>query len=251
MENPKKAFVNYASLCIDEMIEETKNVLGLADGTKSYPVGIVRIVEVHIRKLKLLEDFNVIDMEKDPTCPLLVGRGFLATASVVIDFKKIKIAIGEGVTRSIFKVKEIDQGVDDVPYWTTLGKQESYEPRPITNGIGARPPYYAKKDFINYYLPKEWEIARDAKFRKMVEFLGTIPINLKRNMWESEELIEKKINWNKPSKEGDGASHIRIELIEPDGEKSNKTFQSIPATRKLFEKENPSEFIDLEHFYDS
>ncbi|GJR34884.1 MAK10-like protein [Tanacetum coccineum] len=106
--------------------KETKNVFGLADETKSYPIGIVRNVEVHIGKLKLLEDFYVIDMEKDPTCPLLVGRGFLGTASAVIDCKKAKIVVGEGVTRSIFGVKEIDLVVEDVPYWTTLGKQESY-----------------------------------------------------------------------------------------------------------------------------
>ncbi|GJV25449.1 zinc finger, CCHC-type containing protein [Tanacetum coccineum] len=37
------------------------------------------------RKVKILEDFYVIDMEKDPTCSLLVGRGFLATANAVID----------------------------------------------------------------------------------------------------------------------------------------------------------------------
>ncbi|GJT49146.1 MAK10-like protein [Tanacetum coccineum] len=72
------------------------------DGTKSYPVGIVRNVEVHIGKLKLLEDFYVIEMEKDPTCPLLVGRGFLVTASAVIDCKKAKIVVREGITMSIF-----------------------------------------------------------------------------------------------------------------------------------------------------
>ncbi|GJW99054.1 MAK10-like protein [Tanacetum coccineum] len=208
--------------------EDPQSSSRLADGTKSYPVGILRNVEVHIGKLKLLEDFYVIDMEKDPTCPLLVGRGFLATASAVIDYKKAKIAAGEGITS--------------------------------TDGIGARPPYYAKKDFMNHYLPGEWEIARDAKlfpfkdvlvFRKMVEFLGTIPINLKGNMWESEEFIEKKIDWNKPSKEGDGAWDIKIELIDPDGEKFNRTFQSIPTTRKLSEKDNPSEIIDLKHFHDS
>nr|GEW57818.1 alpha/beta hydrolases superfamily protein [Tanacetum cinerariifolium] len=58
----------------------------------------------------------------------------------------------------------------------------------------------------------EWEITRDAElnpfndvlvFRKMVELLGAIPINLMGNMWESEELIEKKIDWNKPPKERD------------------------------------------------
>ncbi|GKC08361.1 hypothetical protein Tco_0999971 [Tanacetum coccineum] len=84
----------------------------------------------------------------------------------------------------------------------------------------------------------------------MVEFLGAIPINLKGNMWESEELIEKK-DWNKPPKEGDGAWHIKIELMDPDGENFNRTFQSIPTTRELSEKENPSEIIDLEHFHDS
>ncbi|GKE21941.1 hypothetical protein Tco_1433453, partial [Tanacetum coccineum] len=92
------------------LLEETGHVFRLADGTKSYLVGIVKNVEVHIGKLKLLEDFYVIDMEKDPTTPLLIERGFLATASAVIDCKKTKIAVGEGVTKSIFGVKEIDLG---------------------------------------------------------------------------------------------------------------------------------------------
>ncbi|GKF46334.1 MAK10-like protein, partial [Tanacetum coccineum] len=86
------------------LLEETGDVLGLADGTKSYPVGIVINVEVHVGKLKLFEDFYVVDMEREPTCPLLVGRGFLATANVVIDYKKAKMAVGEGLTRSIFGV---------------------------------------------------------------------------------------------------------------------------------------------------
>ncbi|GKA37630.1 DNA-directed DNA polymerase, partial [Tanacetum coccineum] len=72
------------------LVEKTDHVFGLADGTKSYPVGIVKNVEVHIGKLKLLEYFYVIDMEKEPACPLLIGRGFLATASVVIDCRKAK-----------------------------------------------------------------------------------------------------------------------------------------------------------------
>ncbi|GJW59168.1 MAK10-like protein [Tanacetum coccineum] len=173
------------------LLEETDHVFGLADGTKSYPVGIVKNVEVHIGNLKLLEDFYVIDIEKDPTTPLLVGRGFLATASAEIDCKKAKITVREGITRSIFRVKEIDLGDEEVPYWTTLGKQDSYKLRPSTDGIGARPPYYAKKDFMNYHFPGESKIARDAQlnpfkvvlvFRKMVEFLGVISINLKGNM---------------------------------------------------------------------
>ncbi|GJV80250.1 hypothetical protein Tco_1516120 [Tanacetum coccineum] len=163
-----------------------------------------------------------------PTTPSIRKLGFLATANAIIDYRKSKIAIGEGVTS--------------------------------TDGIGAQPPYYAKKDFANYHLPGEWEIARDAElnpfkdvlvFKRMVEFLGVIPINLKGNMWESEDLIENRIDCNKPPKRGDGARHAKIRLIDPDGEEFTKTFQSIPTTRNLSEKENPSEIIDLDHFHDS
>ncbi|GJV69707.1 MAK10-like protein [Tanacetum coccineum] len=196
------------------LLEETDHIFGLADETKSYPVGIVKDIEVHIRKLKLLNDFYVIDMKKDPKTPLLVGRGFLETVNEVIDCRKAKIAIGERITRSVFRVKGVNLGEEEAPYWTTLGKRESYKPRPSSDGIGAQTPYYARKDFLDCHFLGEWEIARDAEinpfkdalvFKRMVEFLGAIPINLKRNMWESDDLIDNPINWDKPPKTGDGA----------------------------------------------
>ncbi|GJY30571.1 retrotransposon ORF1 [Tanacetum coccineum] len=146
--------------------------------TRSYPVGIIKDVEVHIGKLKLLNEFYVLNMKKDPETPLLVGRGFLAIAKAVIDCRMTKIAIGEGITKSIFSVKGIELGEEEAPYWTTLGKRESYKPRPSTDGIGTKPSYYARKDFIDCHLPGEWEISRDAElnpfkdtlvFRRMVE----------------------------------------------------------------------------------
>ncbi|GKE08508.1 hypothetical protein Tco_1412059, partial [Tanacetum coccineum] len=108
----------------------------------------------------------------------------------------------------------IKLGEEEAPYWTTLGKRESYRPRPSSDGVGAQTPYYARKEFMDCHLLGEWEIARDAEinpfkdvllFRRMVELLGAIPINLKRNMWESEDLIENPINLDKPLKNGDGA----------------------------------------------
>ncbi|GJR11128.1 MAK10-like protein [Tanacetum coccineum] len=147
--------------------------------TKSYPVRIVRDVEVHIGRLKLLNDFYVIDMKKDLETPLLVGRGFLTTAKAVVDYRKDKVAVGEGITR------------------------ESYKTRPSSDGVGAQTPYYARKELMDCHLPGEWETARTAEinpfkdvlvFRRMVEFLGAIPINLKRNMWELEDSIENPIN---------------------------------------------------------
>nr|GEV49302.1 hypothetical protein [Tanacetum cinerariifolium] len=171
------------------LLDETNNIFGLANGTKSYPVGIVKDVEVHIGKLKLLNEFYVIDMKKDPETPLLVGRcntpisryldrvtsryldsghgsgchvisqesrrGFLAIANAVIDCRMAKIAVREGIVRSVFSVKGVDLGEEEVPYWTTLGKRESYKRRPRSEGVGAQTPYYARKDFLDCHLPGE------------------------------------------------------------------------------------------------
>ncbi|GKD97972.1 hypothetical protein Tco_1381869, partial [Tanacetum coccineum] len=100
------------------------------------------------------------------------------------------------------------------------------------DGVGTQTPYYARKDFLDCHLPREWEIARDVElnpfkdtlvFRRMVEFLGAIPINLKINMWESEDLFKNPINWDKPPKDEDGAWHAKIRQIDPDGEEFTKT----------------------------
>ncbi|GJR55353.1 MAK10-like protein [Tanacetum coccineum] len=88
------------------LLEETNHIFGLADRIKSYPVGIVKDVEVHIGRLKLLNGFYIIDMKKDLETPLLIGRGFIATANTAIDYRKAKIAVGKRITRKIFKENE-------------------------------------------------------------------------------------------------------------------------------------------------
>ncbi|GJZ77121.1 zinc finger, CCHC-type containing protein [Tanacetum coccineum] len=106
------------------LLEEMGHIFRLADGTKSYPVRIVKDVEVYIGKLKLLNDFYVIDMKKDPETPLLVGKGFLAIANADIDCRMAKIVVGKGITRSVFRVKRVELGEEEPPYWNTLGKRE-------------------------------------------------------------------------------------------------------------------------------
>ncbi|GJZ84509.1 hypothetical protein Tco_0649848 [Tanacetum coccineum] len=182
------------------LLEESDHVFGLADGTKSYPIGMVT--------------------DKDLKNPLLVGRGFLATTNAVIDCRKAKIAVGERITRSAFGVKGIELGEDEAPYWTIVGKRESYKPRPSSDGVGARTPYYARKEFMDCYLLEEWEIARDAEINHFKDVL------------------------DKPSKNIDEAWHAKIRLIDPDGEEFTKTLQSITTSRKLSERESPREIIN-------
>nr|GEU58038.1 transposase, MuDR, MULE transposase domain protein [Tanacetum cinerariifolium] len=162
--------------------------------------------------------------EKDPETHLVVGRGFLATVNAVIDCRMAKIAIGEGITRSVLGVKGVELGEEEAPYWTTHGKRELYKPRPSSDGVGAQTSYYSRKDFLDCHLPSEWEIFRD------------------------DELNPFK---DKPPKDRDGAWHAKTRLVDPDGEEFTKTLQSIPTTRKLSKRENPREIIELDHFYDA
>ncbi|GJW67954.1 MAK10-like protein [Tanacetum coccineum] len=185
------------------LLEETGHIFGLADRTKSYPVGIVKDVEVHIGKLKLLNEFYVIDMKKYPETPLLVGRGFLATANAVIDCRMAKIAVGEGITS-----------------------------KRLLRCLGRR---------MRNFRDAELNLFKDTLLLGELWILGAIPINLKCNMWESEELIKKLINWDKPPKNGDGAWHAKIRLIDPDGEEFTKTLQSIPTTGKALRKRKVQE----------
>ncbi|GJU30090.1 MAK10-like protein [Tanacetum coccineum] len=81
------------------LLEETNHVFGLADRTKSYPIGIVKDVEVHIGRLKLLTKFYVIDIKKDLETYLLVGKGFLATTNA-LRLKERPNMVGRRITRS-------------------------------------------------------------------------------------------------------------------------------------------------------
>ncbi|GJX96311.1 hypothetical protein Tco_0352109 [Tanacetum coccineum] len=115
-------------------------------------------------KIKLLEDTDHVFGLADIT-NTYHHRELLRT--------KAKITVGEGITRSVFGVKEIDLGEEEAPYWTTL---------------------------------------------------RALPINLKGNIWQSKDLIENPISWDKPPKNRDGALYVKIRIIDSDGEEFTKTF---------------------------
>ncbi|GKE11218.1 MAK10-like protein, partial [Tanacetum coccineum] len=81
---------------------------------------------------------------------------------------------------------------------------ESYKPQPRLDGVGAQTPYYARKDFLDCHLPREWEIARDAELNPF-----------------KDTLVFRRMD--RPPKDGDGAWHAKIRLIDLDGEEFTKT----------------------------
>ncbi|GJU01807.1 hypothetical protein Tco_1112145 [Tanacetum coccineum] len=93
--------------------------------------------------------------------------------------------------------------------------------------IGAKPPYYARKDFLDYHLPGKWEISKDVElnpfkdtivFRRMVEFLGAIPINLKLYLMRRSLEVLRKFHWMILGGRFNQLSHVSSPLLSRPGE---------------------------------
>ncbi|GJU93288.1 MAK10-like protein [Tanacetum coccineum] len=239
--------VNLIPLCLYRtlnigLLEGTNSTLVLADGSKACPIGLVRSVEVHIGTLKLIDDFYVLDMKQDPTCPLLRGRELQAAAQTMIDCREAKIMIGERSTKSTYAAIKQECGNEEESDWTTIVRCLFYTPQRNDSTIGPKKPCYLEDEFVYMCQPGKSYMIRDDElnpfkdyllFRKMIDFLGTIPINLKGNKWKPKSVFNDKWDWKRPPKEGDGAWHIKIEIMDPDRKQFNKTFRTMLTIRKL------------------
>nr|GEX86012.1 putative reverse transcriptase domain-containing protein [Tanacetum cinerariifolium] len=162
---------------------------------------------VNIIPLYLFKKLNIRLLEETGHIFGLADWTKFYSVRIVKDVEDGQNSIGEGITRSVFGVKGVN-----------LGEEESYKPRPVLDEVGARTPYYARKDFLDCHLPREWEIARDAElnpfkdtlvFRRMVEFLGAIPINLKID--EDEDPKEDKFKEEEDPQEEEDDMEVDIE----------------------------------------
>nr|GEU77503.1 hypothetical protein [Tanacetum cinerariifolium] len=145
MENHEQAFFDYASSSINEAggkwftFKPDQNNLGHTynPSWKSHQNLRLSKFKANFKQQQSKMTNEIATFLKainDRMTGALLRRGFLATANAIIDCKKANIALGEGINRLMFGVKGIDLGDADGPYWTTLGKRESYEPYPSTDG---------------------------------------------------------------------------------------------------------------------
>ncbi|KAG7564140.1 Aspartic peptidase domain superfamily [Arabidopsis suecica] len=63
----------------------------LADRSVRLPHGLLEDLPIKIGNVEIPTDFIVLEMDEEPTDPLILGRPFLATVGAVIDVKKGKI----------------------------------------------------------------------------------------------------------------------------------------------------------------
>ncbi|XP_010692570.1 uncharacterized protein LOC104905667 [Beta vulgaris subsp. vulgaris] len=81
-------------------LKYTQITLQMADRSVKYPLGILDDVSVRVGKFYIPVDFVVLDMKEDSQIPIILGRPFLCTASVVIDVKSGSLTLGVGAIKS-------------------------------------------------------------------------------------------------------------------------------------------------------
>jgi hypothetical protein len=69
-------------------IEECSLNLHLADSTIKKPMGRINDVLILANRNYVPIDFIVLDIDCNPSCPIILGRPFLRTIGVVIDMKE-------------------------------------------------------------------------------------------------------------------------------------------------------------------
>ena len=71
----------------------------LVDSSVKKPLGRIDDVLIVVNDNYVLVDFLVMDIECDPSCPIILGRPFLCTVGAIIDMK-------EGIIRFQFALKK-------------------------------------------------------------------------------------------------------------------------------------------------
>ncbi|XP_074562789.1 uncharacterized protein LOC141819359 [Curcuma longa] len=95
----------------------TTMAIQLADHSCRYPMEIIEDVPVEVGGFTVPIDFVVLDMEKDPSILIILGRLFLATAGAKIDVKNHKLSLEVGN-----KKVEFNFALDSNAYLPEKGK---------------------------------------------------------------------------------------------------------------------------------
>ncbi|GKE44074.1 putative ribonuclease H-like domain-containing protein [Tanacetum coccineum] len=210
----------------------------MADNTQAKAMGELRNVRIQIDYQSYLVNFLVLDIPVDKELPLLLGRPFLRTCGAVIDIGRGTISTNDGVIRHTYFPKprakaylenfEIDEEDDWISCFN-VGRDEDGNTK-----YGPMAP-----SFLDIEDEMERALAMEAYFnpfkniivfKKLIDFLGSLPVQLKNTDWGNEGYgMYKKI-------EGDGAWHAKFDVITPSGRKFNRGFKTKETKRKLFGK---------------
>ncbi|GJR70973.1 retrotransposon ORF1 [Tanacetum coccineum] len=195
--------------------EEVKLVdkkITMLDHSKADPIGILEDVLCQVGVTTILAKFLILDIPVDKDMPIVVGRSFLYTCGGIINIIKGTTSIFDGVCHQNFYVAAVrykhEESDDD---------EEEYCVKRDKNGKPIYDPKFIK--YLNCDDPMDRALAlqealnpfrKICVWKKMVAFLGSLPIPLQHNKWipnYSDKFIKKG--------DGDGKWYAKVRIVDP------------------------------------
>ncbi|GJR70486.1 reverse transcriptase domain-containing protein [Tanacetum coccineum] len=91
-------------------LKPTKMSIQLADRSLKYPIGVCENLLVKIHKFIFPVDFVVLEIDKDESIPIILGRPFLATAHAIIDVHDGRLSLRVGKETVTFNIRNSIRG---------------------------------------------------------------------------------------------------------------------------------------------
>ncbi|GJX94135.1 putative ribonuclease H-like domain-containing protein [Tanacetum coccineum] len=193
---------------------------GISSKCKAKAMGEVKNVRIQIGYQAYVVDLLILDIPVEPKLPLLLGRPFLRTSRAIIDMRR-----GEDDWLGSFEVgRDEDGNVKYGPVAPSFIDIEDDMERALAMEA--------------YFNPFKNVIV----FKKLVDFLGSLSVQLKNLDWGNEGYgTYKKID-------GDEDWHARFKIVTPSGRKFNRAFKTKTTTRKLSGKFKTKYVLRFSHF---
>nr|GEU41694.1 hypothetical protein [Tanacetum cinerariifolium] len=159
----------------------------MADNTQAKAIGEVKNVRIEIGYQAYLVDFLILDIPVDKELPLLLGHPFFRTCGVVIDMGSGTLCINDGVIRHTYFPKPRAKA-----YLDNFTQEEEDIEDDMERALAMEAYFNPFKNIV--------------VFKKLSDFLGSLPVQLKNTDWVNEgHGTYKKV-------EGDEAWHAKFEV---------------------------------------
>nr|GEV25374.1 hypothetical protein [Tanacetum cinerariifolium] len=244
---PKK-MCNLKNYVLPVKINGVVEMVALVDTGASFPP--LSGCDIQIGYQAYVVDLLILDISVDPELPLLLGRPFLRTCGAIIDIGIEMLCIDDGVIRHTYFLKPRSKSYveafemeeeDDWPGSFEVGTDEDGN---VKYGPVA-PSFIDIKDDMERALAMEAyfnSFKNVIVFMKLVDFLGSMPVQLQNLDWvnegyESYKKVDSDKDW-----------HARFEIVTPSGRKFNLSFKTKTTIRKLPGKFKTKYVLRFSHF---
>nr|GEU34914.1 putative ribonuclease H-like domain-containing protein [Tanacetum cinerariifolium] len=224
--------------------------LTMEDNTQAKDMGKVKNVRIQIGYEVYLGDFLILDIPIDKKLPLLLGCPFLRTYGAVIEMGHGTLCINNEFIRHTYFPKprakayldnfaQVEE--DDWLSFFEVGRDEVGNPKygPVA------PSFLDIEDDMERALVMEAyfnPFKNIIDFKKLIYFLGLLPVQLKNKDWGNEVYETYK------KFKGDDSWHAKFKVTTPSGLKFTRMFKTKKTNRKLFGNFISKDILSLINF---